>query len=79
VFNLIWGVIIGSVIGCSAKLLDDERKLDNISRTLVVAIAGSCVAGSLVGLSDSSAGILASYFGAIFCLAVYPLTKRSWH
>jgi uncharacterized membrane protein YeaQ/YmgE (transglycosylase-associated protein family) len=75
VFNLVWGTIIGLVIGASSKLLMEKEKCGNLSGVTVVGVGGSVVMGWLVGLLDPSFGIIASYFGAFLSLVIYALIK----
>ena len=75
-FNLVWGTIIGLVIGASSKLLMEKERCGNLSGVTVVGVGGSVVMGWLVGLLDPSFGIIASYFGAFFSLVIYVLINN---
>jgi uncharacterized membrane protein YeaQ/YmgE (transglycosylase-associated protein family) len=75
VFNLVWGTIIGLVIGASSKLLMEKEKSVNLSGITVVGVGGSVAMGWLVGLLDPSCGIIASYFGGFFSLVIYTLSR----
>jgi uncharacterized membrane protein YeaQ/YmgE (transglycosylase-associated protein family) len=76
VFNLVWGTIIGLVIGASSKLLMEKEECSNLSGITVVGVGGSVAMGWLVGLWDPSCGIIASYFGAFSSLVLYALIKN---
>jgi uncharacterized membrane protein YeaQ/YmgE (transglycosylase-associated protein family) len=77
VFNLVWGTIIGLVVGTSSKLLMEKEECRNLSGIAVVGVGGSVAMGWLVGLWDPSCGIIASYFGAFLFLVIYILKIKN--
>jgi uncharacterized membrane protein YeaQ/YmgE (transglycosylase-associated protein family) len=76
VFNLVWGTIIGLVVGTSSKLLMEKEECGSLSGITVVGVGGSVAIGCSVGLWDPACGIIASYFGAFFFLVIHTLIKN---
>ena len=75
-FELIWIIIIGAVVGALAKLLMPGDDPGGFLITALLGMAGAVVAtmlGRMMGLygSDQGAGIIASIIGAIIVLFLY--------
>jgi uncharacterized membrane protein YeaQ/YmgE (transglycosylase-associated protein family) len=75
-FDFIWMLLIGLLVGAVAKLLMPGRDPGGILVTTLLGIAGACVAGligRMLGLygHDQRAGFIMSTFGAILLLALY--------
>jgi len=74
---LVWMLIVGLVIGAFARLLFPGRHPAAISMSLLLGVAGSCVAGYIgrgMGFYDvpgQGPGIVASLIGALLLLYVY--------
>ena len=74
---LVWMLIVGLVIGAFARLLFPGRQLGGLLMSLLLGVAGSCVAGYLgrgMGFYDvpgQGTGIVASLIGALMLLFVY--------
>lgn len=77
-FNLLWTLFIGLIIGAVAKLLMPGKDPGGWIVTILLGIAGSFVAsylGRMVGWyqEGQSAGFIMSVLGAILLLFVYRL------
>jgi uncharacterized membrane protein YeaQ/YmgE (transglycosylase-associated protein family) len=75
-FELIWIILIGAVVGALAKLVMPGPDPGGFWLTAVLGIVGAVVAtllGRLLGLygSGQGAGFIASLIGAIIVLAVH--------
>jgi uncharacterized membrane protein YeaQ/YmgE (transglycosylase-associated protein family) len=75
-FELIWIIIIGAVVGALAKLLMPGDDPGGFLITALLGMAGAVVAtmlGRMMGLygADQGAGIIASIIGAIIVLFLY--------
>jgi uncharacterized membrane protein YeaQ/YmgE (transglycosylase-associated protein family) len=74
---LVWMVVVGLVVGAFARLLFPGRQPGGLMMTLLLGVAGSCVAGYIgrgMGFYDvpgQGPGILASLVGALSLLVVY--------
>jgi uncharacterized membrane protein YeaQ/YmgE (transglycosylase-associated protein family) len=83
-WNLIWVVIIGLIVGALAKLIMPGRDPGGVVVTILLGIAGSFV-GSLLGRAlgfygpRESAGFVVSTLGAILLLALYRLVVSHRH
>ena len=80
-FELIWIIIIGAVVGALAKLLMPGRDPGGFFVTALLGMAGAVVAtllGRMIGLygPGQGAGIIASILGAIIVLFVYHRLRR---
>jgi uncharacterized membrane protein YeaQ/YmgE (transglycosylase-associated protein family) len=74
--HILWMLIIGLVVGALAKLAMPGKDPGGIIVTMLIGIAGSLIAGFLgrsLGWysSGQSAGLIASFVGAIVLLAGY--------
>ena len=83
-FNIIWVMIIGLIVGSLAKLIMPGRDPGGIIVTMLLGIAGSLVGGvlgRLLGLygPGESAGFIVSTLGAILLLALYRLIVTHRH
>jgi len=81
-FELIWIVLIGAVVGALAKLLMPGSDPGGFFVTALLGMAGAVAAtmlGRMIGLygSDQGAGIIASIIGAILVLFVYRRLRTS--
>ena len=79
-FNLLWELIIGLIVGAVAKLLMPGKDPGGIWITMALGIAGSIVAtylGQLMGWyrEGQTAGFIMSVVGAIVLLVVYRLVR----
>jgi len=77
-FNLLWTLFIGLIIGAVAKLLMPGKDPGGWMVTILLGIAGSFVAsylGRMLGWyqEGQSAGFIMSVLGAILLLFVYRL------
>lgn len=75
-FQLLWAVIIGAIVGAIAKAIHPGKENLNFLMTVLLGIGGSFVAtflGRVVGWygEGDSAGFIASIVGAIIILAAY--------
>jgi uncharacterized membrane protein YeaQ/YmgE (transglycosylase-associated protein family) len=80
-WNLIWMMFLGLIVGALAKLIMPGRDPGGVIVTMLLGIAGALVAGflgRLLGLyqAGQSAGFIMSTLGAILLLALYRLVKR---
>jgi uncharacterized membrane protein YeaQ/YmgE (transglycosylase-associated protein family) len=83
-FQLIWIMLIGLLVGALAKLIMPGRDPGGIFVTMLLGIAGSLVGGflgRLIGLygPGQRAGFIVSTLGAILLLALYRLIVRHPH
>jgi uncharacterized membrane protein YeaQ/YmgE (transglycosylase-associated protein family) len=83
-FNIIWMMIIGLIVGALAKLIMPGRDPGGIFITMLLGIAGSLVGGvigRLLGLyrPGQGAGFIVSTVGAILLLALYRLFMTHRH
>jgi uncharacterized membrane protein YeaQ/YmgE (transglycosylase-associated protein family) len=82
-FELIWIILIGAVVGALAKLVMPGPDGGGFWLTAILGIVGAVVAtllGRMVGLygAGQGAGFIASLIGAIIVLAVHrKFQKRS--
>jgi uncharacterized membrane protein YeaQ/YmgE (transglycosylase-associated protein family) len=82
-FELIWIILIGAVVGALAKLVMPGPDGGGFWLTAILGIVGAVVAtllGRMVGLYGvgEGAGLIASLIGAIIVLAVHrKFQKRS--
>jgi uncharacterized membrane protein YeaQ/YmgE (transglycosylase-associated protein family) len=79
-FNLLWELIIGLIVGAVAKLLMPGKDPGGIWITMALGIAGSIVAtylGQVIGWygEGQTAGFIMSVVGAIVLLVVYRLVR----
>ena len=77
-FNIIWIMIVGLIVGALAKLIMPGRDPGGILVTMLLGIAGSLIGGlfgRLLGLygPGQGAGFIVSTLGAILLLALYRL------
>ena len=75
-FNIIWIMIVGLIVGALAKLIMPGRYAGGILLTMLLGVAGSLVGGffgRLLGLygPGQRAGFIVSTLGAILLLALY--------
>ena len=80
-FQALWTIIIGGIIGVVAKLLMPGRDPGGFVITILLGIAGSFIAGYLgraIGWyqAGQAAGFITSVIGAVLLLAVYRLIKK---
>ena len=80
-FELIWIIIIGAVVGALAKLLMPGSDPGGLFVTIILGIAGAVIAtllGRMIGLygAGQGAGFLASIIGAILVLFAYRRFSR---
>ena len=73
---LMWMLIVGLVIGAFARLLLPGRQPGGLTMSLLLGVAGSCVAGYIRGMGfydvpGQGPGIIASLVGALLLLFVY--------
>jgi uncharacterized membrane protein YeaQ/YmgE (transglycosylase-associated protein family) len=74
---LVWMLIVGLVIGAFARVLLPGRQPVGLLISLLLGVAGSCVAGYIgrgMGFYDvpgRGTGIVASLIGALMLLFVY--------
>lgn len=83
-FNIIWMMVIGLIVGALAKLIMPGRDPGGIFVTMLLGIAGSLVGGvigRLLGLyrPGQGAGFIVSTVGAILLLALYRLLMTHRH
>jgi uncharacterized membrane protein YeaQ/YmgE (transglycosylase-associated protein family) len=81
-FEIIWIILIGAVVGALAKLVMPGPDPGGFWLTAVLGIVGAVVAtllGRLLGLygAGQGAGFIASLIGAIIVLAVYRKFQKS--
>jgi uncharacterized membrane protein YeaQ/YmgE (transglycosylase-associated protein family) len=79
-FNLLWELIIGLIVGAVAKLLMPGKDPGGIWITMALGIAGSIVAtylGQVMGWyrEGQTAGFIMSVVGAIVLLVIYRLVR----
>jgi len=77
-FQILWIMIVGLIVGALAKLIMPGRDPGGIFVTMLLGIAGSLVGGflgTLLGLyrPGQRAGFIVSTLGAILLLALYRL------
>jgi uncharacterized membrane protein YeaQ/YmgE (transglycosylase-associated protein family) len=79
-FELIWTVIIGLVVGLIARLVLPGRDPMGFIMTAILGIAGSFVGTflgrMLFGRSSYSAGFIMSLIGAVILLLLYRMIAR---
>lgn len=80
-WNLIWTMFLGLIVGALAKLIMPGRDPGGVFVTMLLGVSGALVAGLLgrfLGLYQpgQSAGFIMSTIGAILLLVLYRLVKR---
>lgn len=80
-FQILWTLIIGLVVGALAKLIMPGKDPGGIVITTLLGVSGSFVGswiGRLLGLyaDGQSAGFLMSLAGATLLLIIYRLIRR---
>jgi len=80
-FEFIWMLIIGLIVGAFAKLLMPGRDPGGIFVTMLLGVAGALLAGfvgRLIGFYSPGqvSGFIMSTFGAVLLLMLYRLV---WH
>ena len=78
--NILWGIVVGLVVGALAKLIMPGRDPGGVLVTILLGIAGAVLAsflGRALGwyAQGQSAGFIASVVGAIILLAIYRLIR----
>jgi uncharacterized membrane protein YeaQ/YmgE (transglycosylase-associated protein family) len=78
--SLLWGMIIGLVVGVVAKFLMPGKDPGGIWITMIIGIAGSILAtylGQVIGWyqAGQGAGFIMSVVGAILLLIIYRVIR----
>jgi uncharacterized membrane protein YeaQ/YmgE (transglycosylase-associated protein family) len=79
---LVWMLMVGLVIGGFARLLVPGRHPGGLMMSLLLGVAGSCVAGYIgrgMGFYDvpgQGSGLVASLVGAVLMLFVYRAVRN---